>query len=48
MCENLMIAVAILESGGSVIEGHAPPKSEMADLTAFSRSLEEAARLFLD
>jgi nucleoside 2-deoxyribosyltransferase len=48
MNENLMIAVAILESGGSLIEGDAPPGSVMADLAAFSRSLEEARRLFLD
>ncbi len=48
MAENLMIAVAILESGGSVIEGSAPAGAEMADLAAFARSLEEARRLFLD
>ena len=48
MAENLMIAVAILESGGSVIEGNAPAGSEMADLAAFARSLEEARRLLSD
>lgn len=48
MAENLMIAVAILESGGSVIEANAPPGTEMADLTAFGRSLDEARRLFQD
>jgi len=48
MGENLMIAVAILESGGNVIEGNAAAGSVMADLTAFARSLEEARRLFLD
>lgn len=47
MAENLMIAVAILESGGSIVEGNAPSGSEMADLTAFARSLEEARRLLL-
>jgi nucleoside 2-deoxyribosyltransferase len=48
MNENLMIAVAILESGGSVVEGNAPRTSVMAELTAFSRCLEQARRLFLD
>ncbi len=47
MAENLMIAVAIIESGGSIIEGTAPSGSEMADLIAFARSLEEARRLLL-
>jgi nucleoside 2-deoxyribosyltransferase len=48
MAENLMIAVAILESGGSIIEGRAPAGSEMADLAAYRRCLEEARRLCLD
>ncbi len=48
MAENLMIAVAILESGGSVIEGDAPAGAEMADHAAFARSLEEARRLLLE
>lgn len=48
MAENLMIAIAILENGGSVVEGRAPAGSEMADLTAFRESLEEARRLLLD
>ena len=48
MAENLMIAVAILESGGSIVEGHAPAGSEMADLAAFALSLEEARRLLQD
>jgi nucleoside 2-deoxyribosyltransferase len=47
LAENLMIAIAILESGGSVIEGEAPAGSEMADLAAFGRCLEEARRLLL-
>ncbi|MGE0768653.1 MAG: nucleoside 2-deoxyribosyltransferase [Hyphomicrobiaceae bacterium] len=45
MAENLMIAVAILESGGTVIEGCAPAGAEMSDLSAFRQSLGEAARL---
>jgi len=48
MAENLMIAVAILESGGSVVEGRAPSGSEMADLAAFGRCLTEARRLLID
>jgi nucleoside 2-deoxyribosyltransferase len=47
MAENLMIAVAILESGGSIVEGSATPGTEIADLAAFGRSLEEARRLLL-
>jgi nucleoside 2-deoxyribosyltransferase len=47
MAENLMIAVAILESGGSIVEGAAPPGTEIADLAAFGRSLDEARGLFL-
>jgi len=45
MAENLMIAVAILESGGSIVEGHAPAGSEMSDLAAYRRCLDEARRL---
>lgn len=48
MAENLMIAVAILESGCSIVEGSAPAGRELADLAAFERSLEEARRLFAD
>ena len=48
LAENLMIAVAILESGGTVIEGRAPAGSEMADLAAFRQCLDEARRLLLD
>jgi len=47
MAENLMIAVAILESGGTVVEGNAPAGAEMADLAAFQQSLDEARRLLL-
>ncbi|MGD9802759.1 MAG: nucleoside 2-deoxyribosyltransferase [Hyphomicrobiaceae bacterium] len=47
MAENLMIAVAILESGGRIVEGSAPAGSEMADLTAFRQCLDEAHRLLL-
>ncbi|MBS0243864.1 MAG: nucleoside 2-deoxyribosyltransferase [Proteobacteria bacterium] len=45
MAENLMIAVAIIESGGSVVEGRAPQGCIMADLEAFKLSLDEARRL---
>ena len=48
MAENLMIAVAILESGGTVIEGAARPGREIADLSAFGRALDEARRLLQD
>jgi len=48
MAENLMIAVAVLESGGSLVEGDAPAGLEMADLTAYRHSLEEARRIYLD
>ena len=48
MAENLMIAVAILESGGTIVEGHAAPGNEIADLSAFAVSLEEARRLLLE
>lgn len=48
MAENLMIAVAILESGGSIIEGAAASGMEIADLAAFGRSLDEVRRLFPD
>ncbi|MEZ5818109.1 MAG: nucleoside 2-deoxyribosyltransferase [Hyphomicrobiaceae bacterium] len=48
MAENLMIAVAILESGGCVVEGQAAEGREMADLAAFERCLEQARRLLLD
>jgi len=49
LAENLMIAIAILESGGTVVEGSAPPEAApeaaMGDLTAFRQSLDEARRL---
>ncbi len=48
MAENLMIAVAILESGGTIVEGQAPAGQEMADLAAFGRCLEQARQLFAD
>jgi nucleoside 2-deoxyribosyltransferase len=47
LSENLMIAVAILESGGSVVAGPAAAGREMRDLAAFRRSLDEARRLLL-
>lgn len=43
MSENLMIAVAILESGGSIVDRDLG--SDMRDLAAFRMSLEEAQRL---
>jgi len=48
MAENLMIAVAILESGGSIVEGKAPAGDEIASLEAFQGALEEARRLLSD
>jgi nucleoside 2-deoxyribosyltransferase len=47
LAENLMIAVAILESGGSVVAGPAGAGQEMRDLGAFRRSLDEARRLLI-
>lgn len=48
LAENLMIAIAIMESGGSVVEGRAPEDAVMADLSAFRLSLDEARRLLSD
>jgi nucleoside 2-deoxyribosyltransferase len=47
LAENLMIAIAILESGGAVTQQQVAPGSEMADLAAFTEVLEQARRLLL-
>jgi hypothetical protein len=44
MAENLMIAVAVLESGGSVVTH--PGDGDMHELAAFRRCLAEARRIF--
>jgi nucleoside 2-deoxyribosyltransferase len=45
LAENLMIEVAIIESGGSVVRCAVPPGREMADLAGFARCLEQARGL---
>ena len=44
MPENLMITVAILECGGTVVEH--PGDGDMRDLAGFRRCLAEARGLF--
>ncbi|HWE17314.1 MAG TPA: nucleoside 2-deoxyribosyltransferase [Hyphomicrobiaceae bacterium] len=44
--ENLMIEVAILASGGSVVRTAVPPGEEMRDLAGFLVCLEQAAKTF--
>jgi nucleoside 2-deoxyribosyltransferase len=44
--ENLMIEVAIVASGGSVVRTAVPTGQEMRDLTGFRACLVQAARLF--
>ena len=43
--ENLMIEVAILASGGTVIRAAVPPGQEMRDLAGFEACLAQAARI---
>jgi nucleoside 2-deoxyribosyltransferase len=43
--ENLMIEVAILASGGTVVRTAVPPGEEMRDLAGFEASLAQAARV---
>ncbi len=43
--ENLMIEVAIAESGGTVVRTAVPPGQEMRDLAGFEACLARAARL---
>ena len=45
LAENLMIEIAIRESGGRVIRTHVPPGAGMTDLTGFIECLAEARRL---
>ena len=44
--ENLMIEVAIVNSGGSVVRTAVPPGEEMRDLAGFEACLAQAARNF--
>jgi nucleoside 2-deoxyribosyltransferase len=44
--ENLMIEVAIVASGGSVVCTAVPPGEEMRDLAGFEACLAQAARIF--
>lgn len=45
LAENLMIAVAIMQSGGTVVSRAAPAGQEMRDLTGFEACLLQAKRL---
>ena len=45
LAENLMIEVAILASGGSVIRTAVPPGQEMRDLAGFEACLVQAAKI---
>jgi len=42
--ENLMIEVAILASGGTVVRTAVPPGEEMRDLAGFEACLAQAAK----
>jgi nucleoside 2-deoxyribosyltransferase len=44
--ENLMIEVAIIASGGTVVRTAVPPGEEMRDLAGFEACLAQAARIF--
>ena len=44
--ENLMIEVAILASGGTVVRTAVPPGQEMRDLAGFQVCLVQAAKVF--
>jgi nucleoside 2-deoxyribosyltransferase len=44
--ENLMIEVAIVESGGTVVRTAVPPGKEMRDLAGFEACLAQAAKAF--
>jgi nucleoside 2-deoxyribosyltransferase len=43
--ENLMIEVAIVDSGGTVVRTAVPPGEEMRDLAGFEACLAQAARI---
>src|SRR5262245_7975916 len=44
--ENLMIEVAIMASGGTVVRTAVPPGDEMRDLSGFEACLAQAVRVF--
>lgn len=46
LAENLMIAGAVLDCGGSVVERAVAPGQEMRDIEAFRLCLAQAKRLF--
>ena len=46
LAENLMIAAAVLDSGGTVVEQAVAPGDELRNLDAFRHCLEQAKRLF--
>ena len=48
LAENLMIEIAIRESGGTVVCGAVGPGREMEDLTGFRACLAQARALLLD
>lgn len=45
LAENLMIEIAILESGGAVVRQAGPAGAPMSDLSGFARCLEQARAL---
>ncbi len=47
LAENLMIAISIEESGGSVVRSNVAPGTEMTDLAGFDRCLAQA-RLIIE
>jgi len=42
LAENLMIEMAVMEAGGSVVRSTIPPGAEMTDLTGFEACLAQA------
>src|SRR5262249_44680395 len=47
LAENLMIEIAVMESGASVVRPAVPAGAEMTDLTAFEACLVQARTLVL-
>ena len=47
LAENLMIEIAIAESGCTVVRSHVPTGAEMTDLTGFRQCLAELQRVLL-
>jgi nucleoside 2-deoxyribosyltransferase len=45
LAENLMIEIAIMESGGAVVRQAGPADAPMSDLSGFARCLEQARAL---